>query len=338
MAYQEDFNTFVGGLTGAFKGIKVTRKGKIIIKNLQNTKHLSNKNQITALNWGDDAERDILMGLSDQSVKVYDTEHKQFISSFEAKHGKGPIIGLAKFNRHILAGYKSGDVKFLNCDNHKMMRTEWRVGPSLDSMKVKKHLMATGGEENQLKLWDLNSTKLIYHAKNVKPDFLDLKVPVFISDIGFFPSNDKIVYCSKHGHVRIHDPSVSQKRPVLDMSVKSNNGDPHVLTALAIAPMREQHVVVGSAAGQMSLLDLRHKGIPIKKYKSFRGSIKAIAVPETEPIILTVSLDRFFRIHNMFNHGLRYQQYFQSRLSSILIRSDFSMSSKGTKEDVEILD
>lgn len=80
----------------------MTRKGKIIIKNLQNTKHLSNKNQITALNWGDDAERDILMGLSDQSVKVYDTEHKQFISSFEAKHGKGPIIGLAKFNRCAL--------------------------------------------------------------------------------------------------------------------------------------------------------------------------------------------------------------------------------------------
>lgn len=95
--------------------------------------------------------------------------------SSESTYEVHAINSLLSFiTRHILAGYKSGDVKFLNCDNHKMMRTEWRVGPSLDSMKVKKHLMATGGEENQLKLWDLNSTKLIYHAKNVSERYVVL--------------------------------------------------------------------------------------------------------------------------------------------------------------------
>merc|ERR1711994_661731 len=73
----------------------------------------------------------------------------------------------------------------------------------------------TGGKENELHLWDLNTfEKPVFQAKNVRHDKLELRVPVWISGIAFCPENaDRVSVVSKHGHVRQYDIRCGQKRP-----------------------------------------------------------------------------------------------------------------------------
>ena len=83
-------------------------------------------------------------------------------------------------------------------------------------------IFASGGKENDLKIWNLNSpdpTIPIFKAKNIAHDFLDLRVPVWVQDLTFMPqSNELIGLCSRYGHVRFYDPKVNNKgRPVINM-------------------------------------------------------------------------------------------------------------------------
>lgn len=67
--------------------------------------------------------------------------------------------------------------------------------------KVNKNLIATGGQENELKLFDLEKKVQIFTAKNVPHDMLQLRMPVWISDICFLPNSNVVVTASKYGHV-----------------------------------------------------------------------------------------------------------------------------------------
>ena len=85
------------------------------------------------------------------------------------------------------------------------------------------NLIATGGKKNDLQIWDLEKPgNPTFKAKNVlvdlvikikqipviivdviqvKHDFLDLPVPIWVSDLAFVPNSEQVVTCSRHGQV-----------------------------------------------------------------------------------------------------------------------------------------
>lgn len=85
-----------------------------------------------------------------------------------------------------------------------------------------KNIVATGGKKSELQLWDLeNSQKPVFKGKNVmklnlvilscnfksffvqlRNDFLDLPIPIWVSDLAFVPNSEQVVTCSRHGYVR----------------------------------------------------------------------------------------------------------------------------------------
>jgi len=73
-----------------------------------------------------------------------------------------------------------------------MEKSECLVGSHVSCMAANaEELMqvATGGKENDLKLWDGNrvDTGPLFQAKNVRHDSLDLRVPVWVTEVGFTP-------------------------------------------------------------------------------------------------------------------------------------------------------
>lgn len=68
--------------------------------------------------------------------------------------------------------------------------------------KINKHVIATGGQEHELKLFDIERQTRIFLEKNVALDWLQLRVPIWISDIDFLPYTDEIVTVGRYGHVR----------------------------------------------------------------------------------------------------------------------------------------
>lgn len=85
--------------------------------------------------------------------------------------------------------------------------TEFQVGGPVSCMKAISKgpmIIATGGKQNDLKLWDVETKTKIFNARNVKKDMLELEVPIWISDIEYIPSTEyQLVTCTKYGQVYI---------------------------------------------------------------------------------------------------------------------------------------
>lgn len=73
-------------------------KGIHNIKNLQKLKEITQRNEVTVLNWSDKVETEILIGYSDQLVKIYDLNTSEFTYSKKAMIGEGPITGMFMLN------------------------------------------------------------------------------------------------------------------------------------------------------------------------------------------------------------------------------------------------
>ena len=78
-----DFNVFVGAETGILKGVNINQQ-KHITKNFHNLTNLQKEFEITSLSFGE-TENEILLGLRNQTVKVYDVQYRSFSQSLEAK-------------------------------------------------------------------------------------------------------------------------------------------------------------------------------------------------------------------------------------------------------------
>ncbi|KAL1457615.1 hypothetical protein WDU94_007824 [Cyamophila willieti] len=334
MTLADDFNIYIGSSTGALKGVSL-RKDKCTVKNIQNVRFLSNKASVLNLNWGSKEETEILIAYRGQKIKIYDVEFKNFNTNTDVSCGEGDIVGVSRYDECILTAVQSGDVKLWRYKTEGDQWTKFNVGANLERMKhnQESNVMATGGKENDLKLWDLNTTQNIFSAKNVKPDEFDLRRPVWVNDIAFLPNSDKVAVCSKQGYVRVYDPKVTtQRRPVLKIDV------PDYAFSCLSTTNQNHYVLAGTTTGDMIAVDLRGKGKPCYKYKGFAGCVKSITCPQNENIILSVSLDRYFRVHDFHTKKLLRKDYMQSHLTSILIPSDFSLESQIKKTDEESQD
>jgi len=83
-----------------FSGVSISfedKDTKPIAKNIQNSQVLTKEHEITSLAWGDPDEVDVLIGMSCQRVKIYDTDFKAFTSSVDATCGYGSIRGLSRY-------------------------------------------------------------------------------------------------------------------------------------------------------------------------------------------------------------------------------------------------
>ena len=62
-----------------------------------------------------------------------------------------------------------------------------------------------------------------------------------------------------------------------------------------------RQVVVGTAHGRLGLFDLRGRKPeePVHVYKGFAGAVRDVVVHPKQPLVFSVSLDRFLRVHNL---------------------------------------
>ena len=71
-------------------GINVNQQ-QVIVINLNSLQSLDRQQEITSMAWGNEDESEILLGLRNQMVKIYDTEFKGFSGSVETHIGEEPL-------------------------------------------------------------------------------------------------------------------------------------------------------------------------------------------------------------------------------------------------------
>lgn len=113
----------------------------------------------------------------------------------------GPFAGAEMFGQKFIACSKSGLLSLGSLENdvlssHTIATDVSRMRMSYDSSNV-----AIGGIENDLSIFDINKgfKEPVFKAKNVKHDFLDLRVPVLINDLTYATEgNDEILVANKN--------------------------------------------------------------------------------------------------------------------------------------------
>lgn len=202
--------------------------------------------------------------------------------------------------RKYLVGLENGLVSLWDCSENKRS-LDYQTGQHLSCVRPCSSdptLFATGGKENDLKIWKLDgeSKVPIFKAKNV-PHVLELRVPVWVQDATFLPQTTDIVAVStRYGHVRVYDTKVDNRnRPVINMEFCD-----HPLMSIA-STRNDRQVIVGSAQGKVGLVDIRNyaKEKLVHLFLGFNGSVRNIVADENTPYFVSCSLDRFLYLHNL---------------------------------------
>ncbi|KAK2582506.1 hypothetical protein KPH14_004804 [Odynerus spinipes] len=320
MSFKNDFDVFVGGKSGVFKGVKIGQK-ECVQKNLKNLTSIGDDDEVTTASWGDDEEKEILVAYGSKekrSITVYDTEDMSFTNTFACDSGKGSINSISRYDGAILTAVYSGEIKLWKFNNKEQFVLN--AGDNLHRMRhsnVNRKIIATGGQENRLKLFDLEKQEQIFSEKNMPHDFLNLRIPIWISDIAYLRDSPTLATVSRYGHLRLYDPN-AQRRPVLNMEIKDEP-----LTALTVPSVGTQ-VIVGSGKGMMKLIDLRKPGRIVHTYKGLVGSITGLACSEAGPYVVSTSLDRYLRVYNINTREMIKKVYLTSKLTCLVLRSTFS--------------
>jgi ribosome biogenesis protein NSA1 len=198
-----------------------------------------------------------------------------------------------------------------------------------------------GGKENELQVFDIASEKVEWKAKNVPNNFLDLRLPVWVTDLQFLRnSNDrKIAICTAYGQVRLYDVR-AQRRPVLsavvtDKSEQIRLDDGTRLTCLSLSH-DQTWAAVGDAQGELRKVDLK-TGNVFGKFKHISGSIRGAAF-HPSPLcnyIAAAGLDRHVRVYDAKKMSCISTIYAKQKLNCLLFDPQPPTQSASEEADEE---
>ncbi|KAK2140343.1 hypothetical protein LSH36_1385g00035 [Paralvinella palmiformis] len=295
----ELFGIFVGAETGLLKGVTTDHS---TWHNLTNVDKVAREKEITALCWQNDDQTELCVGHRDGSIDIYSNTDKEIINSNSDIIAEGYLRGLLKWNS------LQEDQPFLYFIKPNVFvisqLLSLDVGADLYCLRQnpnQRHIIATGGKENDLKIWNLEQPEQpLFKAKNVRHDWLNLRVPIWVRDAAFLPGSDKVVTCTGYHQSGLGYVTINY----------------HVSYGSVVY---FSQVVVGNTQGLMALVDLRGKGHLVQKYKGFAGSIRDIQCHPSQDIVISCSLDRYLRIHDINTRQLLNKFYMKSRLNCCLV-------------------
>lgn len=235
------------------------------------------------------------------------------------------------------------------------------LGPNLEIMRghpTQTNIFAIGGKDRDLAIYDLSAiikktrkskqettdigphkntsphknkseknTGLIFQAKNVKNDFLDLQQPVWIHDLQFMNQEATVVAVSTHYHqLRVYDTKQA-RRPILNKEIGKQP-----IKVLSVGTDFD-HVLFADTMSTVGMLNI-HTGKTAALFKGFSGAATdLLTVPQPqftdsenkERFVASVSLDRFLRVHETATVYRRSENkaYVKQRLTCVLVDEEY---------------
>jgi len=326
------FNVYVGAETGVLKGIYFGEETPRL-KNFHGFDKITDATPVRTLTWNDpETKKEILVAFKNQMVKIYNTKLRAFSTSIKLSSNRD-VVGVHSYMGSYLVGFEDGKIDLWSFSEDKNV-LEFVSGENLSVIQQcphNKHIFATGGKENDLKIWNLEapeSTVPIFSAKNVPHDELDLRIPVWVQGLTFLPQSSELVaVCTRYGQVRLYDPKVNNRnRPVINMQFMD-----HPLMSISTTQNNRQ-VLIGSSQGKMGLVDLRNvnNGNVVHHFGGFGGSIRSISAHPDSPYFVSCGLDRHLYLHHLNQKKPIKKLYLKSRLNCVLMTDRFQLESHET--------
>ncbi|CAG8451177.1 3741_t:CDS:10 [Ambispora leptoticha] len=218
------------------------------------------------------------------------------------------------------------------------------------------HIIAFGGKERDLTAWDINEYKagkspinersnsynkkyqkkkeeapgVLWRAKNLPNDFLDMRVPVWITDLQFMDNDDvsRIVVGTYYHQIRLYDIKTA-RRPVLNVEIGE-----HPIVSICVG-RNPYEIFASDTACNVYSMDVR-AGSLLGQFKGFTGSVRDLAIHAKSESLVTVGLDRFLRVHEIKGtRNLLHKVYLKQRLSCLLVDDNVDEYDKVNDEKQE---
>lgn len=126
--------------------------------------------EITALSFGRDEQ--ILLGDQNGNVSIFDPTQNKCVKKITDLEGDGRIVGLNMLDKTIIAARHDG---IINLRRSKKKTSYFDINlddkATLETMVLhtgKSSIVGTGGEQNDLKLWDVETHQCVFKAKSVR--------------------------------------------------------------------------------------------------------------------------------------------------------------------------
>ncbi|CAK4197013.1 unnamed protein product [Aphanomyces euteiches] len=233
---------------------------------------------------------------------------------------EGSPVGLGVISEYgsIVRCNTAGRVEVVHPLHLKPNPPSFDVGHDIQTLRVDpfgSHVIAIGGKERDVNLWNLETQQAIFKAKNIPHDNLDMRVPVWVKAMAFLPSaNDghHLAVGTAYHQIRIYDTK-TKRRPVSEASFGE-----HPITSLVV---HENRVIFGDTAGNVNALDLRtfkHLG----RYHGPVGSIRDIALHPSLPYMAAVGLDRMVHVFHVDTRKAVHTYYAKQRLNAVLFTDE----------------
>ncbi|CAG8479850.1 3422_t:CDS:10 [Funneliformis caledonium] len=246
------------------------------------------------------------------------------------------FVGLFANNSTLVTCTDQGMVQYRSIleDKSSTIETTLTLVPDLCRLRVhpkEHHIFACGGKERELSVWDVNAYKegnclmksqkkkeskpgLVWMSKNVSHDFLDLRVPVWITDLQFLSEQEttKLVVGTKYNQIRIYDTK-AKRRPVSDFNIGHNP------VVSLIVGRNSNEIIFTDTVCNVCSMDVR-TGKILGQLKGFSGSVTNLAVATESSLLVSVAMDRFLRIHEIgASRELVKKIYLKQRLTSVVV-------------------
>ncbi|KAF9909832.1 WD repeat-containing protein 74 [Linnemannia zychae] len=178
----------------------------------------------------------------------------------------------------------------------------------------------TGGPDARYKSKEILANGQLFKAKNVKNDYLDLRVPVWNTDLQFLNQYDtsRIAVGTRHHQIRVYDIKSGARRPAVDAEVGE-------MPVVAMANGKDgSEIVFSDTVTNVYSVDTL-TGAIIGQYKGFTGVATALATftpfeDASTTHLVTVAMDRCLRVHEMSKtRNMLHKVYLKQRMTAVVV-------------------
>ena len=293
--------------------------------------------EITSMVWKHVDQSELVLARRDGAVEVWDTQQKDVVRRLQASALAPVGVGYCASATAVVCCSNRGVVDVWsgvhNADEGedaaaaaaapKSFTIPTPAASEVLQMRLsptQNHVMAVGGKESDLKLFDINTQQSVFQAKNVPFTYLKLRVPIYIRDLQFVRTSPaavagstfEVVTVSSHKHVRLYDTRAHRK------PVRSVEFGDQALRAVCVTP-DQRSVVVADTTGRvtrLSVADFRQMSV----FKGAGGSVRSLVCHNELPLLASVGLDRCVRVHHLESRRILQRTYMRSSLNCVLFQ------------------
>ncbi|KAG2236567.1 hypothetical protein INT48_000867 [Thamnidium elegans] len=327
--------------------------------------------QVQKLSWATlDNEKLLLVARKSGKIQFMSPETGQIVKEFTNKYvgpkeDQGKFVGLFIHDNHLCICTSTGDLSYTPLNSKKTETiTINNLGPDLEIMRghpTQTHIFAIGGKERDLCIYDIKalvkskaeqdtldaagpnkntslhkkksnkSVGLIFQAKNVPNDFLDLQQPIWIHDLQFMNAEATKVAVGTHYHqFRLYETKAS-RRPTVNVEIGK-----HPIKVLSVGSDFD-HVLFADTMSVVGMIDI-NTGKRSSQFKGFSGAATDLLMVPTpkfdddneeqqrvKRFVASTSLDRFMRVHenSTVYRNIENKAYLKQRLTCVVVDEEF---------------